>query len=379
MIPIVGLSLLELAEFLRGINQPSFRAKQIFRWLYHEFVTDFGSMTDLPRHLRAQLGEYFEVETIHPIHTLTTDSGNTEKVLVELSPPSQRQLEGPLAERRRRFNSVESVLMIYPGDRIRRTVCVSSQAGCAMGCQFCATGQSGFIRDLTAGEIVGQVLHFARRTRELHGADARLTNLVFMGQGEPFANFENVWRAVELLHAPEAFGLGARHITLSTVGVVPIIRELILRPLQVNLAVSLHAADDALRSRLVPLNRRYQLDEILSACRDYVGATHRRISFEYTCMDGINDSEADAVRLAERVRGILCHVNLIPMNATPGAQFQPSPPKRIERMVEALTARGIPTTVRDTRGKQIDAACGQLRARLSQAAPEELSIAPSGD
>ena len=254
--------------------------------------------------------------------------------------------------------------MIYSGQRVRRTVCVSSQAGCAMACEFCATGQSGFVRDLTAGEIVGQVLHFARRARELGGPPARLTNLVFMGQGEPFMNFENVWRAVELIHAPEAFGLGARHVTLSTVGVVPVIRELAGRALQVNLAVSLHAADDQLRSELVPLNRRYPLREVIGACRDYVDRTHRRVSFEYACMGGVNDSLADAARLADLVRGLLCHVNLIPFNRVPGSAFHAPAPGRVAAMAELLNARGIPATIRDTRGQDIDAACGQLRARL---------------
>jgi 23S rRNA (adenine2503-C2)-methyltransferase len=237
-----------------------------------------------------------------------------------------------------------------------------------MACQFCATGQSGFVRDLTAGEIVGQVLHFARRVRELDGPEARLTNLVFMGQGEPFANFENVWRSVELLQAPEAFGLGARHITLSTVGVVPRIRELARKPLQVNLAVSLHAPDDALRDRLVPLNRHYPLDEVLDACREYVALTHRRVSFEYACIRDVNDSVDQAAALAEKVRGILCHVNLIPLNAGLDTRFQTPPPGRVEAMAEALNAHGVPTTIRDTRGREIDAACGQLRARLLQTA-----------
>jgi 23S rRNA (adenine2503-C2)-methyltransferase len=177
-------------------------------------------------------------------------------------------------------------------------------------------------------------------------------------------NFENVWRAIELLQAPEAFGLGARHITLSTVGVVPIIRELARRPLQVNLAVSLHAGDDQLRGELVPLNRKYPLAEVVAACRDYIAVTHRRVSFEYACIGGVNDSTADAARLATLVGGLLCHVNLIPLNATPGSRFQAPGPGRVEAMAATLESRGVPTTIRDTRGRQIDAACGQLRVRL---------------
>jgi 23S rRNA (adenine2503-C2)-methyltransferase len=368
---LLGLTLPELQGLLAEWDQPRFRARQIFRWIYQELETDFLKMTDLPRSLRERLVAELDPEVVHPLHALRADDGLTEKALVELGRPRDQLLAGPLGDRRRRFNTVEAVLMAYPGPSPRRTVCVSSQAGCAMGCQFCATGQLGFVRDLTAGEILGQVLHFARRVRAIDGPTARLTNLVFMGQGEPFANFENVWRAVELLHAPEAFGLGARHITLSTVGVVPRIRELAEKPLQVNLAVSLHAANDDLRSRLVPLNRRYPLAEVIAACRDYVERTHRRVSFEWAVIRDVNDSLRDARELADLVRaepGLLCHVNLIPLNATPGAQFQPPPRERIDAMVRLLEARGVPTTVRDTRGRQIDAACGQLRARLLETA-----------
>jgi 23S rRNA (adenine2503-C2)-methyltransferase len=362
------MTLDELAADLAGLGQPRFRAVQLFDWVYRRLERDFTRMTNLPSALRAALDERYDPVVVHPLHAAGTDDGRTEKALLELAPPPLRLLESPLGERRRLYNTVETVLMEYPGPRPRRTVCVSSQAGCAMACQFCATGQSGFVRDLTAGEIVGQVLHFARRVREVGGPRARLTNLVFMGQGEPFANFENVWRAVELLHAPEAFGLGARHITLSTVGVVPRIRELAGKPLQVNLAVSLHAPDDELRNRLVPLNRRYPLDELLGACREYASRTHRRVSFEYACIRDVNDSVEHAAALAERVRGILCHVNLIPLNAGLDPRFQAPAPGRVEAMAETLNARGVPTTVRDTRGREIDAACGQLRARLLQSA-----------
>jgi 23S rRNA (adenine2503-C2)-methyltransferase len=358
---LLGLTLDELAADLGG---PRFRAKQVFEWVYHRLETDFARMSSLPASLRAELAERYDAQVVTPFYVSRADDGRTEKALFELSPPADRLLAGPLAERRRRFNSVESVLMLYPGERTRRTVCVSSQAGCAMACEFCATGQSGFVRDLTAGEIVGQVLHFARRVREIERPDARLTNLVFMGQGEPFMNFENVWRAVELLHAPEAFGRGARHITLSTVGVVPVIRELGRRPLQVNLAVSLHAGDDELRSQLVPLNRKYRLREVLDACREYIRLTNRRVSFEYACIGGVNDSTADAAKLAEQVRGMLCHVNLIPFNTVAGSPFRAPAPGRVEAMAALLNGLGIPTTIRDTRGRQIDAACGQLRVRL---------------
>jgi 23S rRNA (adenine2503-C2)-methyltransferase len=358
------MRLSELAADLDELGQPRFRAKQVFEWVYDRLESDFAKMSNLPKELRARLAERYDAWVVAPIHVSRADDGLTEKAVLELAPPADRLLAGPLGERRRRFNSVESVLMIYPGAHVRRTVCVSSQAGCAMACEFCATGRSGFVRDLSAGEIVGQVLHFARRAREIDGPDARLTNLVFMGQGEPFMNFDNVWRAVELLTGPEAFGLGARHVTLSTVGVVPAIRDLARRPLQVNLAVSLHAADDQLRSELVPLNRKYPLREVMAAVRDYVSATNRRVSFEYACMSGVNDSLSDAAKLADLVGGMLCHVNLIPFNPVAGSPFRPPAPGRVEAMAALLNRRGVPTTIRDTRGRQIDAACGQLRARV---------------
>jgi 23S rRNA (adenine2503-C2)-methyltransferase len=354
---LLGMSLDELAADLGG---PRYRARQVFEWLYHRLETDFERMVNLPRSLRAELAASYTAEGVQSVHVSIADDGRTEKVLFELSDV------GRVSERRRLYNTVEAVSMEYPN---RRTICVSSQAGCAMACQFCATGQSGFVRDLTAGEIVGQVLHFARR--------AHPTNLVFMGQGEPFMNFENVWRSVELLHAPEAFGLGARHITLSTVGVVPRILELASKSLQVNLAVSLHAPDDDLRDELVPLNRRYPLGELLEACREYVRITNRRVSFEYACIKDVNDSVDHAARLAERVRGIHCHVNLIPLNAGLDPRFQAPPVGRVEAMADTLNARGIPTTIRDTRGRQIDAACGQLRARLLQTAETSTSPRPS--
>lgn len=365
---LLGMRLPELRALLADWGEPGFRADQIVTWVYRALETDFDRMTNLPRGLRARLAAELDPRVVHPVHAIETDNGLTEKVLLELGAPERRLLDGPLGDRRRAFNTVEAVLMSYPGPKWRRTVCVSSQAGCAMACQFCATGQLGFVRDLTAGEIVGQVLHFARRVRATQGPEARLTNLVFMGQGEPLANVENVWRAVELLHAPEAFGLGARHITISTVGVVPGIRELAARPLPVNLAVSLHAANDEKRSRLAPLNRRYPLAEVIGACREYVAATHRRVSFEWACIRDVNDSVDDARELADLIGGLLCHVNLIPLNATPGAALQPAPPERIDAMVRTLQARGVPTTVRDTRGRSIDAACGQLRARVLQTA-----------
>ncbi|TAK25579.1 MAG: 23S rRNA (adenine(2503)-C(2))-methyltransferase RlmN [Chloroflexota bacterium] len=351
----------QIAEAMVAIGEPAFRGRQIAHWIYPKHAAAFAEMSDLPAELRTRLAESFAVSPVTAVHIESSDDERTEKALFSLGPIAGRLAEGPLAERRARFNTVEAVYMEYPG---RGTVCVSSQAGCAMGCVFCATGQAGYIRDLEPGEIVGQALHFARVARERRGPDGRVTNIVFMGQGEPMMNFDRVWGSIELLHRSDCFGLGARHITVSTVGIVPGIRRLATMPLPVNLAVSLHAADDALRGSLVPVNRRFPIGEIMSACRDYIAATRRRVSFEYTCIDGVNDRDSDAESLARLLRGMLCHVNLIALNPGGSPAFAPSSRERVRSMASVLNARGVTTTIRDTRGQSISAACGQLRARV---------------
>jgi 23S rRNA (adenine2503-C2)-methyltransferase len=251
---------------------------------------------------------------------------------------------------------IETVLMLY---RDRATVCISSQAGCAMACGFCATGQAGFTRHLTTGEIVEQVVRAARRARAL---DRRVSNVVFMGMGEPLANFTAVWGAVERLHGD--FGLSARHLTISTVGLIPGIRELARRPLPVNLAVSLHAANDELRNELVPINKRYPIDDLIAACGDYLGVKNRRISFEWAMIDGINDRGSDAAELALLCRRLRprAHVNLIPLNPTPGYATRGTPLARVHEFRDRLESLGVNATVRQNRGTDIDAACGQLAA-----------------
>jgi 23S rRNA (adenine2503-C2)-methyltransferase len=290
-------------------------------------------MTDLPAALRDRL-EAALPPALAERSTMVGDGGDTVKWLFELTDGSR----------------VETVLMAYP-DRV--TACVSTQAGCAMACQFCATGQAGFTRQLSAGEIVEQVVAATRAARP-----RRLSNVVFMGMGEPLANYDRTWAAIERIHGD--LGLSARHLTVSTVGIVPGIRRLAAEPLPVNLAVSLHAANDALRDELVPVNRRYPLEVLSGACADYVAATRRRLSVEWALIDGVNDRASDADELAAFVRPLGAHVNLIPLNPTPGYPVRGTPPERVQAFAEALGALGVNATVRATRGADIDAACGQL-------------------
>ena len=346
---LLDCSFQELTETVQAAGAPAYRARQIQEWVYRNYASSFEEMSNLPLEMRASLSAKATVMPIEPVTRRVSKSGDTQKVLFRL--PDKE--------------TVEAVLMVY--DR-RRTLCISSQAGCAMGCSFCATAQGGLRRNLTAGEIVAQVLFFARYLRD---ADAepnmrvkrptKVTNIVFMGMGEPMHNYENVWTAIRRLTADDGFALGARHITLSTVGLVPMIDRMAEEGLQVNLAVSLHAPNDALRSGLVPPNRRYPVEELLTAVRRYIAKTNRRVTFEYALIRGANDSPALAEELAEKLRGMLCHVNLIPLNPIPDSALQPTSDKDTRRFAERLRAGGVSTTVRIRRGIAIDAGCGQLR------------------
>jgi 23S rRNA (adenine2503-C2)-methyltransferase len=318
-------------------RQPPFRARQVWASLYRGLEPE--EMTDVPRALRPRLAEVLPA-ALELRDRSVSDGGATVKWLWALAGGSR----------------VETVLMHY---RDRSTVCVSTQAGCAMACSFCATGQAGFTRHLTAGEIVEQVVRARREAAEATPA-RRLSNVVFMGMGEPLANFGPVWAAVERLH--EDVGLSARHLTLSTVGLVPGIRRLARERLPVNLAVSLHAANDALRDELVPVNRRYPLAELTEACADYVAAKGRRLSFEWALIDGVNDRPSDAAELAVLARPLGAHVNLIPLNPTPGYAVLGTPPTAVRSFRDQLRDEGVNATVRRNRGTDIDAACGQLAA-----------------
>lgn len=326
----------DLADLLGDV--PRYRVDQVWGGLYEQ-LAEPADWTNLPLAMRAGLAEQLP-SALRPVTESVSPDGDTVKFLWELDGGSR----------------IETVLMLY---RDRATVCISSQAGCAMGCGFCATGQAGFTRHLTVGEIVEQVVHATRRARE---HQRRVSNVVFMGMGEPLANEQAVWGAVERLHGD--FGLSARHITISTVGLIPGIRSLTERPLPINLAVSMHAANDALRDELVPINRRYPIDDLMDACRDYLEVKHRRISFEWAMISGVNDRESDAIELAElslRVRPRV-HVNLIPLNPTPGFPTVGSTLEHVHRFRDRLRELGAVATVRQNRGTEIDAACGQLAA-----------------
>ena len=330
------LSRQELDVLVEG--EPAFRSRQVWDGL-HVRVLRPEEMSDLPAPLRATLARALP-PALSEISQRSADDGQTTKWLWSLHDGAQ----------------VETVLMHYP-DRV--TVCVSTQAGCAMACQFCATGQAGFQRQLTGGEIVEQVAEAIRAARP-----RRLSNVVFMGMGEPLANYDRVWSAVTRLHGD--MGLSARHLTLSTVGVVPGIRRLAGESLPVNLAVSLHAANDAKRDVLVPINRRYPLPVLAEACAEYVEATGRRLSIEWAMIHDVNDQVSDAVELARFARPLGAHVNLIPLNPTPGYAVRGSTARRVRGFRDQLDSLGVNTTVRMTRGAEIDAACGQLAASITQ-------------
>ncbi len=334
------------------LGQPAFRADQLSRHYFGRLTDDPADMTDLPAAARADLAAALLPPLLTVQRELECDGGTTRKTL-------WRAFDGAF---------VESVLMRYP-DRV--TMCVSSQAGCGMACPFCATGQAGLTRNLSAAEIVTQVFAGARAMAAgaVPGGPGRVSNVVFMGMGEPLANYPSVLAAVRRITdpAPAGLGISQRAVTVSTVGLVPAIRKLAAEQLSVRLAVSLHAPDDELRDELVPVNRRWKVAEVLDAAWDYADATGRRVSIEYAMIRDINDHAWRADLLASLLAGRLAHVNLIPLNPTPGSKWTASDPAVAAEFLDRLAARGIPVTVRDTRGTQIDGACGQLAAATSPA------------
>jgi 23S rRNA (adenine2503-C2)-methyltransferase len=354
---LLDLTYDELVAWVVARGEPSFRARQLAGWIYGALVGDFAAMHTLPAAFRERLAAKATVTGPRVRTELRSKDGRTRKLLLELR-------DGRL---------IESVLMLYPAapeSRARATVCVSTQAGCAYGCTFCATGQMGFDRHLTAGEIVAQVVHFARELRAdpwvAHTDEplGRVTNLVFMGMGEPMHNYDNTLKAVRILNMPEGLNLGARHMTISTVGLVPGILRLAKEPQQVNLAISLHAPSNAMRLQTMPVTRKYPIEEVLAACHTYAARTNRQVTFEYVLLAGVNDQPEHARELATLLVPLrqLCHVNLIPVNRT-AADYRPPSGETIRAFRELLSAGGVSSSVRAERGDDIAAACGQLRTR----------------
>ncbi len=338
---LFDFSLAELTAWVVERGHQPFRAKQIFHWAYQRLADDYNDMANLPLKLREGLAADLPFMPLTPVREIWTDDGETLKVLY-------RARDGVL---------LETVLMFYPD---RATVCVSCQVGCAVGCSFCATGLGGLERNLTAGEMVAQVVDMAHRASE---RDRPLTNMVMMGMGEPFHNYRETMKMVAILNDRAGLGFGARRITISTSGIVTFIDRLAEEPYQVNLAVSIHAGNDELRSSLVPINDRWPIADLIAAVRRYVARTHRRVSFEYALMTGVNSSDEHARELAAELEDLLCHVNVIPYNPTPGAPYERPTPEGVNRFVAVLQESGIGATVRYSRGVDIGAACGQLRAQ----------------
>jgi len=342
---IYDLDLPALEQQLQQWGEPAYRARQVWVGLYRQLYASPSEFTNLSRSLRDRLASEFDFVGIEPVRFLDSSDRHTRKTLFKL--PSG--------------NLIEAVLMRYDS---RQTLCISSQAGCAMGCVFCATGQMGFARHLTAGEIVEQALFVAR---ELAVHNERLSNIVLMGMGEPFHNYDAVLAAVRRFLDPDGLGIGQRHITVSTVGLVPAIARFAEENLQVRLAISLHAATDEERSALLPINHRYPLNELLAAARSYVSKTNRRLTFEWALIAGENDTPDQAHRLGRLLQGLLCHVNLIPLNPTGDYSGRPPDPDRVNEFVRIVETYGVPATVRVRRGIDIHAGCGQLKTAVLRA------------
>lgn len=330
----------EITEFIVSLGQQKFRAGQIFKWL-RQGVTDFDLMTNLPKNLREVLKENCYIADVKIVRRLESKIDGTVKYVYEL-------YDGEY---------IESVFMKYEHGY---TVCISTQVGCRMGCSFCASGLGGLVRNLTASEMLAQIAYASKDN------GVRISNVVMMGMGEPLDNFDNSIRFLELVSHPDGLGIGLRHISLSTSGVVSGIEKLKEYNLPITLSVSLHAPTDEIRSNMMKVNRRWNIDELLKACKEYQKVTTRRISFEYALIEGVNDSENCADILAKRLKGIMCHVNLIPANPVKENSFKKPDRKKILEFKEQLERRGVNATVRRTLGADIDASCGQLRTKAKE-------------
>lgn len=336
-IDLKNLTMKELGHHMENLGEKKFRSKQIFSWIY-KGVESFEEMTDLSKELRKKLDENAEIKKLSILKVQNSEKDGTRKYLFGLE-------DG---------NSIESVFMKY---KFGNTVCISSQAGCRMGCGFCASAINGLQRNLTAGEMADQILSIEKDT------DEKISNVVVMGTGEPFDNYENLVKFIENIHEKDGLFIGMRSITISTCGLIPKMLEFAKDFPQVNLAVSLHAPNDAIRNKLMPISKRYPMDELLRACNQHIALTGRRITFEYALVKGLNDSERNADELAMRLRGINCHVNLIPLNRVDETGLSGTDRTDAERFRERLEKRGIQVTIRRELGSDIDAACGQLRLK----------------
>ena len=375
---IQSLDLSEIEAVLAERGQPKYRAQQVLRWLYEKRITSFSEMTDLPAALRADLAEAFTFLRLESLRVLGS-ADTTRKYLFRL-PPVQRRAENvqrpmsdispPLANDAPpsldvgRSDLIETVLIpaspaLYGEASDRRTLCVSTQVGCAYGCKFCASGLDGFSRNLSPGEIAGQLIEAERLSGE------RVSNLVFMGMGEPLANFANLMRAIDIINSPWGIGLGARHITVSTSGLAPQIRQLAEQPRQIRLAISLHGATDEVRSQIMPVNRKYPLAELLEACAYHTSRKKQHITFEYILIEGINDEPAHAADLACVAKLVRAKVNCIPYNTVEGLEWKRPEEARQDAFMAVLERARIPATIRREKGHDIAAACGQLRRQQS--------------
>jgi len=332
-----------LTDLLRELKQPGFRAKQIWQGMYQNLWSDIKDFSNVPLSLRSQITSQYRLGGFILEKELSSADGQTIKYLYRLEDGS----------------AIETVLMAY---HERNTVCISSQVGCAMGCKFCATGDMGFIRNLTSGEIIEQVINSAAI---LASIGKKLTNVVFMGMGEPFHNYQAVMEAIKILNDPDGFGMGKRRFTISTVGIIPGIKELTMERSQVNLAISLHAADDQLRSKIVPVNSKYNITSLMAACDEYLEETKRRITIEWALIDEVNDSVEQAHKLADLIKGKLFHVNLIQLNPVDHYSGKPSQDESARKFQKIIEAVGIPCTIRLRRGIDIQAGCGQLASETN--------------
>jgi len=345
---IFDLDLPEMEATLASWGQPRYRARQIWQGLYRNLWAAPEDFSNLPQALRQRLDEEFSFAHLEPVTTRVSSDGETQKTLFHL--PDGRP--------------IETVRMRYDpstgSGRKRRTLCISTQSGCAMGCVFCATGQMGYLRNLSSGEIIEQVLYYAR---QLAAQGEQVTNVVLMGMGEPFHNYEASLGAIDRLNHPQGMNLGARRFTISTVGLAPAIERFAREQRQINLAISLHAADDELRTSMLPVNRKYPIADLMNAIREYTALTHRRVTFEWALIQGVNDTPEQAHKLAALLQGMLAHVNVIPLNPTQGFAGQATTPERAEAFRSILEKQGIPCNIRLRRGIDIQAGCGQLAQR----------------